>query len=276
MHTNKSRLKELGDFLKTRRARISPSQVGILNNSRRRTPGLRREEVAQLSGISLTWYTWLEQGRDIQVSTQVIESLSRVLLLNKEEQVHLHMLANQPLPTEIPEYQGHINPILQNFLDSVPTSPSLIIDQRWNVIAWNKSARLVLGDFPKMNARERNIVWSMFALEEYKTLIVDWELHAKGLLGMFRSSFGQYTEDQWISQLTNDLKETSSVFKSWWSLHEIKGNSQTYKSINHPNAGILHFEVSKFDVSNNSGLKLIVHTPSNETNTFEKMKKMIE
>ncbi len=175
---------------------------------------MRREEVAQLSGISLTWYTWLEQGRDIQVSTQVIESLSRVLLLNKEEIVHLHKLANQPLPIETPDYQNPIDPILQNFLDSVPTSPSLIIDQRWNVIAWNNAARLVLGDFSKMNARERNIVWSMFALEKYKNLIIDWELHAKGLISMFRSTFGQYVEDQWILQLTKDLKEISNRFQN--------------------------------------------------------------
>lgn len=239
---------------------------------------MRREEVAQLSGISLTWYTWLEQGRDIQVSTQVIESLSRVLLLNKEEIVHLHKLANQPLPIETPDYQNPIDPILQNFLDSVPTSPSLIIDQRWNVIAWNNAARLVLGDFSKMNARERNIVWSMFALEKYKkNLIIDWELHAKGLISMFRSTFGQYVEDQWILQLTKDLKEISTDFKkTWWSLHEIKGNSQTYKSINHPDAGVLHFEVSKFDVSSNSGLKLIVHTPSKESETLGKMKTLID
>lgn len=241
---------------------------------RRRTPGLRREEVAQLAGIGITWYTWLEQGRPIHVSTQVIESLSRTLLLDKQERVHLYLLANQPLPVDIPEYRGTISPILQRFLDSLLFSPSLVMDQRWNVIAWNEAACLLLGDFSKMNARERNIVWAMFTDEKFKQLYVGWNSHAKGLLGRFRSTCGQYIEDSWLTQFIDDLKMQSTEFNLWWPLHEIHSNSEVSKQLNHPVAGLLDFEVSNFDVSDNSGLKLIVHTPL--ADTAEKMKLLIE
>jgi len=270
------RYNELADFLKTRRAKILPTQVGLGTGTRRRTPGLRREEVAQLAGIGLTWYTWLEQGRPIHVSAQVIESLSNVLLLDKQERIHLYLLANQPLPAEIPGYQGNISPILQHVLDSLLFCPSLITDQRWNVIAWNKAACLLFGNFDEMNARERNIVWAMFTDNKYKLLFDDWPLHAKGLLGRFRATCGQYIEDSWLAQFINDLKMQSTEFNLWWSLHEIQSNGEKHKQLNHPVAGILDFEISNFDVSDNSGLKLIVHVPLSETDTAAKLKSLLD
>lgn len=213
MMNEKHRYEELADFLKTRRAKILPSQVGLSSATRRRTPSLRREEVAQLAGIGITWYTWLEQGRPIRVSTQVVESLSRVLMLDKQERIHLYLLTNQPLPADISGYQGNISPILQHVLDSLTYCPSLVTDQRWNVIGWNKAACLIFGNFTEMNIRDRNIVWAMFTDEKYKQL-------------------------------------------------------------NHPSAGQLDFEVSNFDVSDNSGLKIIVHTPSPDTDTAQKMKSL--
>ncbi|SNS91475.1 PAS domain-containing protein [Anaerovirgula multivorans] len=272
----KHRYKELADFLKTRRAKILPSQVGLSSAMRRRTPGLRREEVAQLAGIGITWYTWLEQGRTIHVSTQVIESLSKVLLLDKQERIHLYRLANQPLPTDIPGYQGTVSPILQHVLDSLIFCPSLVTDQRWNVIAWNKAACLIFGDFTEMNVLERNIVWAMFTDNKYKQLFVDWNLHAKDLLGRFRSTCGQYIEDFWLTQFIDDLKMQSTEFNLWWPLHEIQSNGEKSKQLNHPIAGILDFEVSNFDVSDNSGLKLIVHTPLSGTDTATKMKFLLD
>lgn len=162
MYTEITRYKELADFLKTRRSKVSPSQAGLSSSIRRRTPGLRREEIAQLAGIGITWYTWLEQGRPIQVSAQVVESLSRVLFLDKEERNHLYQLANLPLPIDTLTPQETVTPILQHVLDSLYLSPAILINQRWNVIAWNQAACIVLGDFLHMSDRERNIVWAMF------------------------------------------------------------------------------------------------------------------
>ncbi|KNY29176.1 helix-turn-helix transcriptional regulator [Pseudobacteroides cellulosolvens] len=275
-NNEKHRYKELGDFLKTRRAKILPSQVGLSSGTRRRTPGLRREEVAQLAGIGLTWYTWLEQGRNIHVSTQIIDSLSKILLLDKQERIHLYLLANQPLPVDIKGYQGTVSPILQHVLDNLMLCPSLVTDQRWNVIAWNDAACLIFGDFNEMNVRQRNIVWAMFTDNKYKHLFVDWDMHAKGLVGRFRSTCGQYIEDPWLVQFIDDLKMQSTEFNLWWPLYEIQSNSEKYKQLNHPNAGILDFEVSNFDVSDNSGLKMIVHTPLSGTDTAAKIKLLLD
>lgn len=276
LNNEKHRYNELADFLKTRRAKILPSQVGLSTGMRRRTPGLRREEVAQLAGIGLTWYTWLEQGRAIRVSTQVIESLSKVLLLDKQERIHLYLLANQPLPADMPSYQGSVSPILQHVLDSLLFCPSLVTDQRWNVIAWNKAACAIFGEFDEMNIRERNIVWAMFTDDKYKQLFINWELHAKGLLGRFRSTCGQYIEDSWLAQFINDLKKQSAEFNLWWPLHEIHSNGEKCKQLNHPVAGLLDFEISNFDVADNSGLKMIVHVPLSETDTTAKMKLLLD
>ncbi len=278
MESSEQRHKELSDFLKTRRARISPSQVGLTIETRRRTPGLRREEVAQLAGIGLTWYTWLEQGRPIQVSAQVIESLSKVLFLDKQERNHLYRLANQPIPSDLPGCQGTVNPALQHILDSLELCPSLITDQRWNVIAWNKASSLIFGEYSEMNARERNIVWAMFTDDYYKQLFVDWHVHAKSLLGRFRSTCGRYIEDLWLNQFINDLKAQSPEFNLWWPLHEIQNESGVCgvrKRFNHPKAGILDFESSSFDVHDNS-FKMFVHVPVSDTDTAEKMKALVD
>lgn len=276
LNNDENRYKELADFLKTRRAKILPSQVGINTATRRRTPGLRREEVAHLAGIGITWYTWLEQGREIHVSAQVIESISKVLLLDTQERNHLYLLANQPLPVDIPEYQGIVSPLLQHFLDSLLYSPSIIIDQHWNVIAWNKASIVILGDFNKMNCRQRNIVWAMFTDEKFKQLYVDWNTYAKALVSNFRSTCGKYIQDPWLIQFVNDLKKKSSEFDHLWSLHEITTNNEVYKQINHPSVGMLDFEVCNFVVTNNEVLKMIIHTPLLGTHTAEKMKQLVD
>lgn len=276
LNHDENRYKELADFLKTRRAKILPSQVGLTTATRRRTPGLRREEVAQLAGVGITWYTWLEQGREIHVSAQVIESISKVLLLDTQERNHLYLLANQPLPVDIPEYQGTVSPLLQHFLDSLLYSPSIMIDQRWNVIAWNNAACAILGEFGKMNSRQRNIVWAMFIDEKYKQLYADWDSYAKALVGNFRSTCGKYIEDPWLLQFVNELKKKSVEFNRLWSLHEITSNNEVYKQLNHPIVGVLDFEVCNFEVSNDAVLKMIVHTPLLGTDTADKMKLLID
>jgi transcriptional regulator with XRE-family HTH domain len=167
MKEHASRHAELGNFLKTRRANITPAQIGLPAGIRRRTPGLRREEVAALAGIGLTWYTWLEQGRDIQVSPQVIHSLARVLMLNEEETHHLYVLANQPVPLQPPPYRQIVPAALQRILDSLPFSPSLILDTRWNILAWNTAATAVFTDFQAIDIASRNYIWLMFTNPHY-------------------------------------------------------------------------------------------------------------
>jgi PAS domain-containing protein len=276
MNTDSQRHKELADFLKTRRARILPSQVGLPAGLRRRTPGLRREEVAQLAGIGLTWYTWLEQGRPIQVSAQVVESLSKVLMLDRQERLHFYTLANQPTPTEVLVYQETVNPILQHVLDNLVLCPSFIMDARWNIMAWNLAASLVFGYSNEMNLRERNIVWLMFTNKEYKQLFIDWEYHARGMLGRFRTACDQFVEDPWLIEFVHELKKESKEFDFFWSQHDVQNDEAVYKKLNHSQAGTLLFEFSSFEVSDNSGLKLIINTPVANTNTNAKIHSLVK
>jgi len=262
--------------LKTRRAKISPSQVGLSEGLRRRTPGLRREEVAHIAGIGLTWYTWLEQGRAIQVSADVLESLSRVLMLDEQERIHLYTLARQALPTDIPSYQETVSPMLQHVLDNLILSPSFIMDTRWNIIAWNKAASVVFADFSKIDVSKRNMVWMMFTYDDYKKLFIDWEFHAQGILARFRSTSGQYIEDPWFVKFIEKLKRESEEFNLWWSRHDVQRNSEIYKKLKHPIVGELLFEFSSFEVSDNSNLKLIVNTPFSETDTDVKIKLLLD
>lgn len=207
-----SRYQELSDFLKTRRAKISPAQVGLPMGSHRRTPGLRREEVASLAGIGITWYTWLEQGREIQVSAQVLESLRRVLMLNAEETRHLYTLAHQVAPMDIPAQQQTVSPMLQRMLDSLAHSPALILDTRWNLVAWNNAAKIVLIDFDTIRAEDRNCVWLMFTNSEYKKRFTEWDKQAQGLVARFRAECSKYIEDPWVIEFVEKLKRKSPDF----------------------------------------------------------------
>ncbi|PKK87731.1 MAG: hypothetical protein CVV64_21660 [Candidatus Wallbacteria bacterium HGW-Wallbacteria-1] len=160
-------------------------------------------------------------------------------------------------------------------LDNLTHCPALITDQRWNVIAWNKAACTIFGDFDSMNDRDRNIVWAMFTDCKYKELFVDWERHAKGMVGRFRSTSGKYIEDFWFAQFIEELKTRSPEFDLWWSLHEIQNNGEQYKQLNHPQVGQLDFEISNFDVADHSNLKMAVHVPMPGTETAEKMQSLL-
>lgn len=269
-----NRQKELGEFLKTRRNKIKPEQLGLPAGTRRRTPGLRREEVAQLAGIGLTWYTWLEQGRAINVSYEVLDSLSRVYLLSDEEREHLYGLANKTLLSAGKSEYQPINHTLVRILKQFDVSlcPAYIMDYHWNVVAWNDLAATVFGDFGQLSAGERNIVHMMFCNQCYRELFVDWEFHAKGIIARFHASMAKYIDDPWFTGFVQGLKNKSDTFSTWWSLYEVNGMSDVIKELNHPWMGKLTFEFVCFDVSDNPSLKLLVHNPTDETGVC--MKKM--
>ncbi|QBD83460.1 XRE family transcriptional regulator [Ktedonosporobacter rubrisoli] len=271
----KQRYQELGDFLRTRRARISPEQVGLPRGIRRRTPGLRREEVAQLAGVSVDWYTWLEQGREITVSTQVLESLARALHLAADERVHLFLLAHQQLPLERPALEETVSPTLQHFLDHLGTSPAYVSGQRWDIIAWNEAACAVFGDFRAMRGRERNAVWRTFTSATHRQLLVDWEGHARKLLAQFRASFGRMLGDPQLTELINDLLTASAEFRLWWPDHEILGTPEGQKALNHPQVGFLLLEHLTFQVYDAPELKVTVYTPINEADTPRKLQQLL-
>lgn len=271
MDSSRQRYKEFGDFLKTRRAKIQPSQVGLPEGAHRRTPGLRREEVASLSGVGLTWYTWIEQGRPIQVSAQVLESLARALMLDKQETLHLYTLAGQAPPNDFLSSYDNVNPMLQHMLDSLDYSPATITDARWNLIAWNKAALKLSFDYSKVDIYKRNLLQMMFTNEEFQKTFTDWSSTAQSMVARFRAVYGKFVDDPWIEAFINDLKAESKDFKLWWSMHNVKTEDERNKVIIHPVLGKLVFEETSFMVANNTNLKMNIFTPLEGTDTKEKI-----
>jgi len=270
------RLQELGDFLRTRRARLTPEEVGLPRGSRRKTPGLRRAEVAQLVGVSVDWYTWLEQGRAITPSTQVLERLAQMLRLDANERTHLFLLAQQQAPPALLLEAEVVSPALQRFLDQFGARPAFVSGRRWDILAWNDAGCAVFGDFGRMTGRERNTVWGIFTNPLSRQYIVDWEEDARQILAQFRSNCGRYLGDAQLTELIHDLMLSSPEFRAWWPDHEVRGGQEGRKTLNHPQVGYLLFERLTFQVFDTPDLKVTVYTPLEEADTPRKLERLLE
>ncbi|MEK8129640.1 helix-turn-helix transcriptional regulator [Paenibacillus filicis] len=264
------RRRELADFLQSRRKRLSPQELGLqAGASRRRTPGLRREEVASLSGISIPWYTALEQGRDIQVSEQVLESLVRTLKLSPDERNYLFILANPSLMTKAAEESTP--PALQAILDRMGTYPAYVIDKRWNISAWNQMTSTLCGELNGSAEIERNILWRVFVMERNKASIVNWEHVSSRLLAHFRNRYAWHLNDPWYQELISKLHDQSEEFRAGWERHEVAGNSEGDQVIQHPEAGRLAFRYHTFAVSENSDFFMRVYTPLENNGSLDRL-----
>ncbi len=264
---------ELANFLKTRRARLRPQQVGLPEGGLRRTPGLRREEVALLAGMSNTWYTWLEQGRPIQVSTDVLNSLARTLQLNTAEHAYLLQFASpsrgEPLPSET------VSPALVHVLNSLDPLPAYIRGQRWDILAWNRATCAVLGSFCRASGLERNIIWHYFLDPEYRQFYPAWQDHAQRLLAQLRASAGTRINSPWFQELIEELRTNSSEFRYWWSRHDVLGTPEGRKELCHPQVGTLVFEHTTFVVSSEPALHMVLYTPLSEHDTERKLVQLL-
>jgi transcriptional regulator with XRE-family HTH domain len=253
------RHQELGEFLRSRRARLSPEQVGLSRGIRRRTPGLRREEVASLAGISPEWYTWLEQGRDINVSVQLLESLARVLQLDDNERTYLFLCAlNQPAPVET-FTPPTITPTLRLFLDQLGTTPACVVDARLNTVARNPAHRAVFGNYGGQSERDRNIIWRVFTYPGPRD--EQWKEFARMCLAQFRAEYGRFVEDPWWAEQIAELSEVSPEFRELWARPDVLNVMEGRKSIDHPLVGELAFEFLWLQTVNSPDLRLFVYTP---------------
>ncbi|WP_165422827.1 helix-turn-helix transcriptional regulator [Ktedonosporobacter rubrisoli] len=267
---------ELARFLRTRRERISPDQAGFPAGKRRRTPGLRREELALAAGVGTTWYTWLEQGRAISVSASVLESLARVLHLNEDERAYLFLLARGQSPT-IPAPATHrADPALQLIVENMGIYPSYVICPHWDLIAWNQAACHIYADFRKISARERNFLWFLFTHPQPRTQLVNWEEDAQRTLALFRTSTQRYIGEAWLRELIRDLGEASPEFREWWPLYEVQGMQMRPMHLIHPLVGSLHLQATAFQLPDHRDLRMIVHTPVPNTDTAAKLTALLE
>lgn len=263
---------ELAHFLRTRRERLSPTQVGLPATGRRRTPGLRRGEVALMAGVSLEWYTYLEQARDIRVSVDLLEALAQVLQLSLAERRHLFLLARQQEPVERRRIQSVVTPELQRLLDELELSPGCLIDARMNVVAWNHAFTAVFGDLSLRSARDRNLLWVTFDSEEFHELQGEnWENEAKIILALFRAGYAQHADDPWWSEQIEALCEKSSEFHKLWQLHDVVQVPNQSKRVHHPTVGILEFDYMVLLPPDAPDLQVSIHLPKEDGSTKRKI-----
>jgi transcriptional regulator with XRE-family HTH domain len=264
---------ELSDFLRTRRARISPAGIGFPAAHRRRTPGLRREEVAQLAGMSATWYTWLEQRRPISVSPGMLDNLARVLQLNPIERVQLFRLARREPAIDSTPRRETVSPRFQRMLDQSDIMPSFVMGRRWDVLGWNRAARAFFLDFEQIPPDERNMVWLFFTHPGLRSLLVDWSTRAQDTLARFRADYGRYAGDSHFVQLVDRLNAVSPEFAQWWPRHDVLPMSEGCAQYNHPLVGRMVVDHMTFSVVDNPELRVVAWLP--EASSMKKMRRII-
>jgi transcriptional regulator with XRE-family HTH domain len=275
---HQTRLQALSDFLKTQRAKIVPESVGLAPGTRRRTPGLKREEVAQLSGVSTTWYTWLEQGRDIKVSASVLDSIATALRMTVDERNYLYALALESgsgaslLKEELPE----ISPSLQKILHELRFCPSIITDRRYFIVGWNEAASHVFLNFEQIPAEQRNMIRLLFTRKEFQRLAVNWEHFTSGFLAIFRAYYGQYVEDDWYDRFLEEMKGVHPDFNELWQQSEVKTAPEVLIEFRHAKAGKMLFHLTSLQVQGSADLRCSIYTPAPDSSTEYKLKQLME
>jgi len=264
----------LATFLKGKRQSIDPISLGY-DNVRRRTPGLRREEVAQRANISVTWYTWLEQGRGGAPSEEVLSRIATALLLSDAEKEYLYLTTLGRLPKADYQLSDVITPRLQSILDALNPNPAIIRNLTWDVLAWNESAAAVLTDYSLLTVEERNIMRLFFFQNEVKAHNRDWLDTAHLIVSAFRSDIARLGETAHTEHLVVELMAHSEEFKSCWTSQKISQFSEGMKYLNKPEIGEISLAYSSFNVSSSPELSLIVYTPNSEE-SLDKVKQLIQ
>lgn len=266
-NSDKQRRAELGAFLRTRRARLSSRQIGLPMPLRRRTPGLRREEVAIVAGVSTTWYTYLEQGRDIQVSGNILSSLANVLQLTEDERVYLFTLARQPLTTRPSPLEEPLLHTYQHVLDELGTIPALLTGRTYNILGWNRAATLVFGDFEQIPANERNILWLLFSETSWSgkiRLFVERDQYAQEVLETFRTRITDHQSDPDVQAFIERLQQVSPTFRHFWAQHNVRSTCATRKQLQHPLVGKITLDYAKFQVIEHPDIRCHMYLATDE------------
>jgi transcriptional regulator with XRE-family HTH domain len=251
---------ELAAFLRHRRERLQPAEVGLPVTARRRTPGLRREEVCQLAGVGLAWYTWLEQAREIEVSAPFLDRIARALKLDSTERAHLFTLAHNRPPPIAPGFAFEVTTHLRRMLDGV-TGPAYLATASMHVIAWNAALSAVFGDLSPLAPEDRNMLWLVFASPAHRAAIPDWETDARVMLARFRIEFGRHRDDPAFLALIERLQLASAEFRQWWPDHDVSMRGDRAKRFEVHGVGRMELEQSSFMVEESPDMRLVVYTP---------------
>lgn len=251
----------LGTFLRDRRTQLDPASFGFAAG-RRRTPGLRREEVAQRANISPTWYTWLEQGRGGAPSADVLDRLASGLMLTEPEREHMFMLALGHPPGPRYKVTEGITPRLQRVLDALRTSPAIVRTATWDVVAWNEAAAALLTDYAQVPPEQRNILRMMFSSQRVQAAKEDWLSVARFVVATFRADAARAGASGEITQLVEELCAQSDLFASLWQSSDIRGHGDGTKRLKHPDLGLIELEFSTFSVEGRPDLNMMVYNPT--------------
>ncbi|GAB4531169.1 MAG: helix-turn-helix transcriptional regulator [Anaerolineae bacterium] len=238
---------------------------------RRGTVGLRREEVAALAGVSVSWYTRLEQGHLIGVSPEVVESLARVFRMSAAEKTYFHVLAREQLPVEHHPLPLEVPPHLKQLLDAIPLYPACVINPFWDVLAWNDAFSRVFGDYALRTGRERNTIWRLFVDPTWRTLIENWEYEAYKTVMIFRYSTHRFINEAWFKAFIEDLSLCSHEFATWWGMQSVRFKHDERKVICHPQVGKLALLPTTLQVVEGQDLRVVVDIPQPEFDTLQKL-----
>ncbi|MFD2414764.1 helix-turn-helix transcriptional regulator [Amycolatopsis pigmentata] len=253
---------ELREFLRSRRARVSPEDVGIPPGVRRRTPGLRREEVAQLAGVGITWYTWLEQGRPINVSSQVLDAVARTLFLDAAERDHLYRLAQIPQPPVTSDPPTEIPGDLDTVLGALDPLPAMLVNARTDVLRWNRAYAALHPALVSAPAGQRNTLWHLFAAPDGQHRIVNRDEQAPEAVAGFRYRYSQNVGDpQWQDFVTR-LRAASPLFSRLWARHDVAPPHLCDKRYDIPGIGDVSLRATGMELTDHPGVRLVVHTPT--------------
>lgn len=256
--------RRLGSYLKDRRAKLDPAAFGFATG-RRRTPGLRREEVAQRASISPTWYTWLEQGRGGPPSADVLDRLARALMLTELEREHLFLLGlGRPPEARYRKDEG-VTPRLHRVLEALEPCPALIRTATWDVVAWNRAATLLLSDYGAVAPQERNLLRRIFLDPQVRQAHDHWESVARFVVSAFRVDAARAGAAAEVEPLVDELSRLSPEFRAMWAENEVLSHGEAVKQIRHPVLGRIAVEYSTFSVDGRSDLSLLVYNPTSRS-----------
>ena len=251
----------LGGYLRDRRTRLDPMALGF-PVGRRRTPGRRREEVAQRAGISATWYGWLEQGRGGPPSTHALDRLAEALMLTAVEREHLFLLAFGRPPEVRYQPPGGVAPRLQCVLDALDACPAMIRTATWDVVAWNRSAAAVFTDYAILPSTERNVLRQIFLDPRARSVNCNWENVARFIVGVFRGDAARAGVAAIVQPLVDELCSKSKDFAAMWRESKVNGACEAVRRLRHPEAGEIALEFSAFSVDGRPDLAMLVYTPA--------------
>ncbi|MGH2873641.1 MAG: helix-turn-helix transcriptional regulator [Solirubrobacteraceae bacterium] len=266
---------ELADFLRKRRAHLKPQDVGLPAGGRRRTPGLRREEVSHLAGVGATWYTWLEQGRNVRASLDVLEAIARALRLTPAERMHLVLLGRgeEPPPCKSSE---RVTASLRRVIGNLGHNPAYVIGRRWDYLAWNRAACALLGDLDAVPKAARNHVWMHFMDPARRELYPDWAQSTRMLVAKFRADSARHLGDPEFDTLIETLRRSSPEFCKAWRKHEVAHSVVGRKTIEHPLVGTMVFEHAVFNPQEAIEQRMVLYTPLPEQDTPRKLTALLQ